>query len=98
VSPEIWLMMQLYVFTMPFAYPLPIIVNQQINLSMFVVSKFYPGIMRKGNYRDIAHDTLNMLQLSENADAEEAKAWLDEFIKLQTPFTVTSIRRGRWVE
>lgn len=36
--------------------------------------------------------------LIENADAEEAKAWLDEFIKLQTPFTVTSIRRGRGVE
>lgn len=60
--------------------------------------------------RDIAHDTLNMLQLREkycdqqrhllieNADAEEAKAWLDEFIKWQTPFTVTSIRRGRWAE
>ncbi len=60
--------------------------------------------------RDIARDTLNMLQLREkycdqqrhllieNADAEEAKAWLDEFIELQTPFTVTSIRRGRLVE
>lgn len=60
--------------------------------------------------RDIAHDTLNMLQLREkycdqqrhllieNADAEEASEWLDAFIKLQTPFTVTSIRRGRWME